>query len=922
MTNQNEISTHDAAPTKSDRARWLAAASGPAVTPMMAQYFTIKADVPDYLLFYRMGDFYELFFDDAEKAAAILDITLTRRGKHAGADIPMAGVPVHAAEAYLSRLIRAGQRVAVCEQTEDPAIAKKRGSKAVVRREVVRLVTPGTLTEENLLNARAHNYIAAVGRARADLALSVCDISTGDFFTLTTNLERLEAELARLAPSELLVSHGMMEDDDIAAALFDFRHQLVLRDSRQFDSGQGRRQLEALYGVATLDGVGDFARAELAAAGALIAYVDETQKGSMPRLGLPQRHNSRQAMLIDAATRRSLELVKTQAGEPKGSLLATIDHSVTGAGARQLAADLSAPLTDPEAINDRLDAVSFFVGRAGLRDDMRAMMKACPDFERALARLSVGRGGPRDLLAVSAGLSVAHDLRQALISIHDAIETLPAVLLDVQADLGAHHDLVDTLGRAVVAEPPLLARDGGFVQTGYDAALDDFRTLKDESRRLIAALEKKYQDETDISALKIKHNNVLGYHIEVSARHADAMMSPPLNESFIHRQTLANAVRFSTSELAGLAGRISEAADRATSLELEIFDDLRAQVLAADTGIAAAARALARLDVTGALAHLAVAENYCRPVVDDSLSFSITAGRHPVVEAVQRQKADTPFVPNDCSLEPDSRLWLITGPNMAGKSTYLRQNALMAILAQMGGFVPADAAHIGVVDRLFSRVGASDDLAHGRSTFMVEMVETAAILNQAGPRSLVVLDEIGRGTATYDGLSIAWAAVEALHDINQSRALFATHYHELTALRETLDALVLRSMKVREFNGNVVFLHEVVDGAADRSYGIQVARLAGLPARVVNRARQVLEALESAEDGHKTITIVDDLPLFSSVSDKPVDTPASQPANPAASALADAMDGIAPDELTPREALDALYRLKDISRQQGADGGS
>ncbi|MFC3053718.1 DNA mismatch repair protein MutS [Kordiimonas pumila] len=885
-------------------------AADPAVTPMMAQYLEIKATCPESLLFYRMGDFYELFFDDAEKASRALDITLTKRGKLNGEDIPMAGVPVHASEMYLSRLIKKSFKVAVCEQTEDPAEAKKRGSKSVVRREIVRLVTPGTLTEENLLDPRTHNYLVALGRAQKDLSLAVADMSTGEFFILPTKYGRLDADLARLQPGELLVPDDLSNDPVIAQALFDWRPVISPLGSSHFDSSYGSRFLKTLFDVSTLDGFAAFTRADLAAAGALIYYLDDTQKGKLPKLFPPRRLSIDSTMMIDAATRRSLELVRTQNGETAGSLLATIDRTVTGAGARLLAKRLSAPLTDPVRINERLDCVDYMLARNALRVDIRTILGNTPDIERALARLSLGRGGPRDLAAIRAGLKSAQALEARLRATASSLEDLPMQIENTLEDLGNHGALIAHLEKALVDEPPLLARDGGFIAKGYNSNLDEYRSLRDDSRRLIAALEGRYQSETEINALKIRHNNVLGYHIDVSPKNAEKMLSGPLSETFIHRQTLASSTRFSTSELSRLAGKISEAADRALSLEAELFAELAALILKSSETILLSAEALAFFDVATACAVLAEEDRHVRPEVDDSQNFDIKGGRHPIVEKALMKNDNKPFVSNDCDLSGDDRLWLITGPNMAGKSTFLRQNALIAIMAQMGAFVPADSAIIGVVDRLFSRVGASDDLAHGRSTFMVEMVETAAILNQAGPKSLVILDEIGRGTATYDGLSIAWAAVEHLHNINQSRALFATHYHELTALKETLDSVSLRSMKVREWKGDVVFLHEVAAGAADRSYGIQVAKLAGLPAAVINRARQVLGHLENSDKGDKAHGLIHDLPLFQQVSaiHESIDSGPSE--------LEALLAGVTPDELTPKEALEILYKLKETAEKR------
>lgn len=888
--------------------KWAEMAQDPSVTPMMAQFFEIKKEYPDCLLFYRMGDFYELFFEDAERASAALDITLTKRGKINGGDIPMAGVPVHASEMYLSRLIRKSFKVAVCEQTESPAEAKKRGAKSVVKREVVRLVTPGTITEENLLNPRSHNYLVALGRAQKDLSLAVAEMSTGEFFVLPTKVGRLDADLARLQPGELLIPNDFMAEDGLADGLFDWRNVTSQLESHRFDSAYGMRRLQEMYDVSTLDGFAAFTRADLAAAGALVDYLEDTQKGDLPRLHAPRRLSADGTMMIDAATRRSLELVRTQTGETTGSLLSTIDRTVTGAGARLLAKRLSAPLTDPVRINERLDCVAYMHTRPTLRSDIRATLKGAPDMERALARLSLDRGGPRDLTAMREGLKAARIAQGLLEGPGGALDEVPMLLEDVHTDLGEHKTLVEELERAVVAEPPLITRDGGYIASGYNAALDEYRTLKDHSRQLIAQLEGEYKALTGINSLKIKHNNVIGYHVDVTAKNADALLATPLNETFIHRQTLANSIRFSTAELSKLAGKISEAGDRALALENEIFSSLVKLIMQFAGPISMAADALAVLDVAAAHAVLAEDERHIRPEIDDSLSFDIKGGRHPVVEKALMAKDSSPFVANDCNLCPDDRLWLITGPNMAGKSTFLRQNALIAVLAQMGAFVPAASAHIGTVDRLFSRVGASDDLAHGRSTFMVEMVETAAILNQAGPRSLVILDEIGRGTATYDGLSIAWAAVENLHNINQSRALFATHYHELTALKQTLDAVSLRSMKVREWKGDVVFLHEVTTGAADRSYGIQVAKLAGLPKSVIARARQVLDHLENSDKGNKTDGLINDLPLFQN-SPAPARDYEAEP-----SATEELLSTIKPDELSPREALEMLYALKDAQK--------
>ncbi|WP_237152746.1 DNA mismatch repair protein MutS [Oryzibacter oryziterrae] len=883
------------------------------VTPAMAQFIEIKAANPDCLLFYRMGDFYEMFFEDAEIASRALGITLTKRGKYMGRDVPLCGVPVHAADDYLQRLIALGHRVAVCEQLENPAEARKRGSKSVVRRDVVRLVTPGTLTEDNLLDARRSNFLAAVARQKGSdgagdlFAVAWADMSTGVFRLAETATAGIAALLARIEPRELLVPDNLFDEDDLRRTWKASSSAVVPLPRAFFDGATAEHRLTTFYGVRSLDAFGTFSRLETTAAAAIVAYVEKTQVGSRPPLDAPARETIGGAMAIDAATRANLELTRTLSGERRGSLLAAIDRTVTGAGARLMADRVASPLTDPLQIRDRLDAVDYFVAETTLRARLRADLAGAPDMARALTRITLDRGGPRDLAAVAAGLSVAARLAEDLDGIAAAGSEIARIvdgLKSAPVALGQH------INATIDDELPLLKRDGGFVRRGVHADLDDARALRDESRQVIAALQQTYADLAEIKSLKVRHNGVLGYFVEVSPANAAAMMSEPLNRTFIHRQTLANAVRFSTTELGELEGRIASAAERALAIELSIFASLSADIIAAGETIKRAADMLAALDVATSLAELATAEGYMRPKVDDSLAFHIDGGRHPVVEQMLREEGQS-FVANGCDVGGDSagKLWIVTGPNMAGKSTFLRQNAVIAIMAQIGSFVPARTAHIGVVDRLFSRVGAADDLARGRSTFMVEMIETAAILNQAGPRSFVVLDEIGRGTATFDGLSIAWATIEHLHEANRSRALFATHYHELTALSERMPRIVNATVKVKEWKGDVIFLHEIVPGAADRSYGIQVAKLAGLPRAVVDRARSVLTELEKT-GGTNTAGVLDDLPLFSVARRKTVAEPTQ--ADPVEQELLTLLDGLQPDEMTPRAAQDALYRLKSI----------
>jgi DNA mismatch repair protein MutS len=875
---------------------------------MMEQYVEIKAANPDCLLFYRMGDFYELFFDDAEVASRALGIVLTKRGKHLGRDIPMCGVPIERADEYLHRLIALGHRVAVCEQLEDPAEARKRGNKSVVRRDVVRLVTPGTLTEETLLDSRRSNYLLAVARARfsADesrFGLAWVDISTSEFRITQCDRAGLAAQIARLEPGEILVSDSLYGDTEIAA----FWRSLpavtpLTRDV--FDSATAERRLANFFAVATSEAFGSLSRLEITAAAACITYVERTQIGKRPPLSPPMREGAGTTLAIDQATRANLELVRTLSGERRGSLLAAIDRTITAAGARLLAQRLAAPLTDPAAIAQRLDAVEAFVADPVLRGELRESLKAVPDFARALARLVVGRGGPRDLAAVRDGIAGAHRLASRL----ESLSLAPAEIEHVVSALRSPDPAIATeLQSALADELPAFKRDGGFVRHCYAEALDEARGLRDASRRVIAELQARYAETSGIRTLKIRHNNVLGYFVEVTAQHSDRLMSAPLNATFIHRQTLAGQVRFTTTELGDLEAKIANAADHALALELETFENLAANVIAASAEIRTAAEALARLDVATGLAQLATERHYVRPEVDSSLDFLIEGGRHPVVE----QALSEPFVANECNLSPPAerqsgQIWLLTGPNMAGKSTFLRQNALISVMAQMGSFVPARRAKIGVVDRLFSRVGAADDLARGRSTFMVEMVETAAILNQAGERSLVILDEIGRGTATFDGLSIAWATIEHLHERNRCRALFATHFHELTALAAKLPRLHNATVRVKEWQGEVVFLHEVVPGAADRSYGIQVAKLAGLPGPVIERAKVILAELEAKDRVSPTRRLIDDLPLFAAAS-RPA---APAPQDAALQALTDTLENLHPDEMSPRDALEALYALK------------
>ena len=878
-------------------------------TPVMAQYFEAKARQPDALVFFRMGDFYELFFEDAQKAASILGITLTARGQHGGAPIPMAGVPAHAMEAYLAKLVRAGFKVALCDQLEDAAEAKRRGGhKAVVRRDVVRVVTPGTLTEDGLLDARGANRLAAVSVRAGAAAVACVELSTGEVECLATTVSGLASTLAALGPSEILVPDRLFADEAVSAALKQAGGFVQPMPSALAEPGASETRLKRLYGVDTLDGFGQLSGAQISALGLIAAHLETTQAGRMPALSAPRRAGEADVMVIDPATRNSLEIEKSTSGARDGSLLSAIDRTVTAPGARMLASRLARPLLDPAAIDARLDAVAWFCERRPQRQKLRETLKGLPDMARALSRLALGRGGPRDLGALRDGLNAGGAVCQLFTDTKDPLLSLPAETAQALSalhlanapDLSAFRDL---LVQGLAADLPALARDGGFVADGVRPELDQARALRDDSRRVILALEARLVGESGV-ALKVRHNAVLGYFVETTAKAAEPLMTAPLNATFIHRQTLANQVRFTTVELAELDAKIAQAAERALAIELETFEAWRSAATQVAQAIQAAAMAAATLDVASALAEWADDVGATRPVVDRSTAFEAEAARHPVVEAAVRRAGDA-FTPNDCRLDGagvgGARLSLVTGPNMAGKSTFLRQNALLAVLAQAGCFVPAKRLRLGVVDRLFSRVGAGDDLARGRSTFMMEMVETAAILSQATPRSLVILDEIGRGTATYDGLAIAWACAEALHETNRCRALFATHYHELAVLEGRLAHVSNLSLKAKEWNGDLIFLHEAGPGPADRSYGVQVAKLAGVPGPVVSRARQVLERLEREAAGPANL---DDLPLFAAV--------AEPEAKFGPSKVEEALQVLDVDGMSPREAMDALYRLKGL----------
>lgn len=853
-------------------------ATYPSQTPMMAQYTAIKQQYKDCLLFYRMGDFYELFFEDAIIAAHDLDIALTKRGKQGEQDIPMCGVPFHAHESYLAKLIAKGHKVAICEQLEDPETARKRGAKGPLKRDVVRVVTPGTVTEEALLSARQNNFLVGLSPLqRGELAIASLDLSTGAFFVEKSTQQSLPSILARLQPAEILLPEPLLQQPDLFEIFILFKKILCPLPAARFDQQNCERSVLEAYQVKTIAAFGTFSSVEIMALGIVVDYIKLCHKATLNLLAPPQQQIATQFMVIDAATQRSLELTHTLGGQRQGSVLSVLDRTQTAAGGRLLARQLLAPLMDVVAINRRLDSVDFFVNASDLRKTCTELLSHCPDIERALARIHLGRGSPRDLGILRDGLIQARAIKKCLMPIATS-------LLPLQ-ELGVFDVLIDRLQRALQEHLPPHTRDGGFIAQGYYQQLDDYRSLREDSQATLMQLQSRYIHETGINSLKIRHNNVIGYHIEVGVAHA-TKVSP----SFIHRQTMVSHMRYTTPELSDWERSIEAASHQTLALELQLFADLLTDVQSHAREILEACHALACIDVAVALAVLAVEEGYSRPYIDTGQTFLVEGGRHPVVEVALKMRQEGPFIENDCDLH-DHKIILLTGPNMAGKSTYLRQNVLIAILAQMGSFVPAKSVHMSVIDRIFSRIGAADDLAAGRSTFMVEMVETATILHQATPSSFVILDEIGRGTSTYDGLSIAWAVIETLATKNQCRTLFATHYHELTQLAQSLLVITNYTMHIREWEGKITFMHQVVPGCANRSYGLHVAALAGVPASVIQRAEIILETLEAKREHTTSLPIIPN-----EISEVQMQ-----------------LQQLDIDNFSPRQALEMLYHLKAIS---------
>lgn len=866
------------------------------MTPMLEQYLSLKEKAGSSLLFFRMGDFFELFFEDAKLASSVLDIALTSRGELEGKIIPMCGVPVHSSEGYLARLIKAGLQVAIADQVETPEQAKIRAkseglpaSKALVKRAIVRFVTPGTITEENLLEPKKANLIASFVEVRDTIGIASCDISTGQMILEDCHPHELDSVLSSIPFSECLMP------EDWGKSI----NQGVKRPKVDFNSEKGRTALAEIHNVTTLDGFGDFSRAMLAAANGLITYLNHVGCGCLPLLLPPKLRKSTQAMSMDRATRMSLEILTSQAGTRTGSLIETIDRCSTAAGARLLAEDLSFPLMSIESIEERLSLVSWLHHDSLSRNDLRMIMRNLPDLGRALGRVVADRGTPRDLGQIRDALNHAKEIEQILKILPD----IPSLLERLLPDLTGHEELINLFNSALVESPPTDRKNGGFIADGYDPDLDELRQASSNARQAIAAMENRYREITGVASLKIKHNGVLGYFIEVPTKYADALMAP--NGGFAHRQTMAGAMRFNSVALHEEANKISQAGGLAIAQEELHFQKLVGEIRKKGERIALAASALARIDVSASHAERAAESRWCRPKIYDEPKLNIRGGRHPVVESALAKKGER-FVANDCLLSTDDRLWLIGGPNMGGKSTFLRQNALIILLAQCGSFIPAKSADVGIVDRLFSRVGASDNLADGRSTFMVEMVETAAILSQSSEKSFVILDEVGRGTSTYDGLALAWAVTEAVHSNLQCRCLFATHYHELSMLSTKCEALSLHHVKAKEFKGDLILLHELSFGSADKSYGLEVARLAGVPTAVVDRARQVLKQLEENRSKSGGLAVgLGELPLFSA---------SREETKGPEILLYERLLDIDIDALSPREALEKLYDLSSEAR--------
>ena len=889
------------------------------VTPMMQQYLSVKSQHKDCLLMYRMGDFYELFFDDAVIASKALDIALTHRGTYMGKQVPMCGVPYHAFSSYMPKLVRQGFKVAICDQMESPEEAKKRGYKAVVKREVSRIITAGTLTEDNLLNGSFNNYLMSlvfVDGLEMKISVALTDISTGEF-TIYSFEENSISELLSLTvvknPAEIIMSQDDIDNPKLESFISQFKAKIVIKPYTFFDSLNAKINLCKVFKVAEVSVLGDFSDPEIRAQGAILNYINLTQIGQIPNISKPHKKSNSDILQIDAFSVKNLEIFENINDDTTKSsnLFAVMDKTKTPMGKRKLKNALSSPLANVTEINKRLNIVDFFFNKSDLIENIRDILSQVFDIQRIVSRISCNRAGPRDLLNIGETLSIIPTLKNLLLqSVENSIDNPIQSIIDELKDFSS---LAHNIQSAIIDEPPLITRDGGFIREGYHPALDEYKLLSKNTKQVILDLQAKYSLDAKVLNLKIKYNNLAGYFIEVPTKQATSLLEP--NSGFIHKQTLVNCVRFTTPELSEIEQKILVAQDKSLSLELSLFDELCKTILDRVDDINTLSDAIAKLDFYSSLALLAQTNDYVKPVIDDSFAFEIIDGRHPVVETNLKQQNIT-FIPNDCSLEnkgENSKLWILTGPNMAGKSTFLRQNAIITIMAQIGSFVPATSAHIGVVNKLFSRVGASDNLARGQSTFMVEMSETATILNQADEHSFVILDEIGRGTATFDGLSIAWAVLEYLNNINRCRGIFATHYHELTGAIEKMKNVSAHTMEIKEYKGDVIFIHKVGIGVADKSYGIHVAKIAGIPEEVISRASQILETFESNEDNlsnKKLVKKIDEMDLFSFKPQTEINKKSEE--DEKLRRLRDKLKEINPDDLSPKSALSIMYEIKDM----------
>ena len=859
------------------------AAATPGNTPVIAQYLRIKADHPDTLLFYRMGDFYELFFDDARRASSLLDIALTSRGRSGGVPIPMAGVPAHSVESYLSKLVRKGESAAICEQIGDPA-----ASRGPVERQVTRIITPGTLTEEHLLEARRDNLLVAAHCDAGRWGIAGLELASGGFTcTEADDAESAQAEIERLGPAEVLVSEN-------APALDSLREHPALRriPPWHFDAESARRILVEQLGTRDLSAF-EIEDRPLAtgAAGALIVYARDTQRGALPHVRTLRLERQEDALILDAITRRNLEITHALSGDDAATLAAVIDRAATPMGSRLLRRWLMRPVRDRKALSRRLHAVGVLIEHAAF-EPVRALLADVGDLERILSRIGLATARPRDLAQLRTALHTVPRLREALAGADSP---------RIRELAGANREfpeMATLLDRAVVESPPVLVRDGGVLAAGYDAELDELRRLSTDADAFLEALEARERDRTGAANLRVGYNRVHGYYIELSK--AQSERAPA---DYVRRQTLKGAERYITAELKQFEDRVLGARERALAREKALYEELVARIAADLEALQRSAAAIAELDVLCNFAERAESLDYRAPRLDGQPGIQIEGGRHPVVE----QASSQPFIPNDVVLDDSRRMLVVTGPNMGGKSTLMRQTALIAVLAYAGSFVPATSARIGPIDRIFTRIGAGDDLAGGRSTFMVEMTEMARILNNATPRSLVLVDEIGRGTSTYDGLALAWACARELAHRTRSFTLFATHYFELTELPRHADGVANVHLDAIEHGRKIVFMHRVKEGPANRSYGLAVAALAGVPHEVIARAREILDTLESAPRASVSEPPSAQLGLF--------DSPSPPAEDPAGTRLLEALDALDPDALTPREALDALYRLKSFVRR-------